>query len=121
MTPPDTLAVDTAPATPPASVVPFASPDRAELSVETARQPGGVLDPDSFVTPTGDRLATFLKSEPSQERIDSFAYEWLQTGTEAQAKGQGGGIHKDFREGLRIYRDFRKARGEEPFQYLTAA
>jgi hypothetical protein len=100
---------------------PAAVSDRAELAIETARQQGGTLDPESWVTPRGERLTTFLNTEPNQERIDSYAYEWLQTGTEAQAKGQGGGIHEEFRAGLRQYADFRKARGEEPFQYLKQA
>ncbi len=95
--------------------------DREALRVETQRMPGGPLDPDSWTTPRGDRLATFLNTEPDQQRIDSFAYEWLQTGTEAQAKGQGGGVHEEFREGLRQYAEFRKARGEQPFQYLKQA
>ncbi len=100
---------------------PAAVSDRAELAIETARQQGGTLDPDSMVVPRGERLTTFLNTEPDQGRIDSYAYEWLQTGTEAQAKGQGGGIHEEFRAGLRQYADFRKARGEEPFQYLNRA
>ena len=120
MTPPETL---TLPAIAPAaaSIVPMASPDRAALAVETQRQPGGTLDPDSWTVPTGERLATFLKNEPDQSRIDRYAYEWLQDGTSAQAKGTGGGIHENFKEGLRVYRDFRKARGEQPFQYLPTA
>jgi len=102
---------------PPAAAV----SDRAELAVETARQTGGTLDPDHWTTPRGERLTTFLNTEPDQERIDSYAYEWLQTGTEAEAKRQGGGIHEEFREGLRQYAAFRKARGEEPFAYLKKA
>lgn len=119
-----TLAPETAaPAitTPAASIVPMASPDRATLAVETQRQPGGTLDPDSWIVPTGERLTTFLKNEPDQARIDRAAWEWLQTGADAQAKGQGGGIAEDFKNGLRTYRDFRKSRGEEPFQFLPAA
>lgn len=121
MTPPATLTVEAAPTTTAPTVVPFASPDRATLATEAQRQPGGVLDPDSWIVPTGEKLATFLKNEPDQIRVDRFAYEWMQDGMTAQANKQGGGIHEEFKQGLRVYRDFRKARGEEPFQYLPAA
>lgn len=121
MSTPATLAPESAPALTAPAAVPFASPDRAELATETARQPGGSLDPDSWVVPTGDKLTTFLRNEPDQARIDLAAYDWMQFGMEAQAKGQGGGIHEEFKQGLRVYRDFRKARGEQAFQYLPAA
>lgn len=103
------------------TITPALSPDRQNLAVETARQTGGPLDPDSWTTPRGERLTTFLNTETDQQRIDSYAYEWLQTATTAQAKGQGGGIDKEYREGLRQYAEFRKARGEQPFQYLKQA
>lgn len=104
-------------ATPPAET----SPDRAALAVETARMPGGPLDVDSWVTPTGERLETFLRDEPDQARIDRAAYEWTEFATEAKAKGTGGGVHEEFVKGLRRYKAFREARGEKPFQYLTQA
>lgn len=118
---PDTLTLPPETAAPATAPAPVTSPDRQALALETARQTGGPLDPDRWTTPRGERLTTFLNTEADQERIDSFAYEWLQTGTTAQAKGQGGGVHEEFREGLRQYADFRKARGEQPFQYLKQA
>ena len=115
MTAPETLA--------PAIPAPAASlsPDRADLAIETARQPGGALDPDSWIAPTPERLAPFLAQEPDQARIDRFAYDWLQTGSGAKAKGHGGGIDAVYKAGLQTYVDFRKGRGEEPFQFLPAA
>lgn len=94
------------------------SPDRASLSLETARQPGGALDPDSWTYPSEDRVAFFLKNEPDQSRVDRFAYEWLGVGRDAKSTGTGGGIHENYKPGLRLYREFRKSRGEEPFAHL---
>lgn len=133
MTPPDLLTppTETTPANPqPANIAPTIAapaaatvtlPDRAELATETARQPGGALDPDSWVIPTGEKLTTFLRQEPDQARIDRYAFEWMREGMDAQTKGQGGGIAEDYKNGLRAYREFRKARGESSFQYLPAA
>ncbi|MES2920088.1 MAG: hypothetical protein V4819_00980 [Verrucomicrobiota bacterium] len=119
--PPETL---TAP--PVSSPAPFVGPpapsaDRRDLALETARQPGGDLDPDSWVAPTAARIAPFLAREPDQRRIDGYAYEWLQAGSAAKATGTGGGIDQEFKTGLQTYVDFRKARGEVPFQYLGQA
>lgn len=97
------------------------SPDRAALEVETQRQPGGNLDPTSWVIPGGPKLDTFLAGEPDQKRIDEWAIDTLTTAATAKAKGQGGGIHEDFKPALRRYVDFRKGRGETPFQYLQKA
>jgi hypothetical protein len=97
------------------------SPDRAALEVELQRQPGGTLDPTSWIVPRGPQLDAFLAGEPDQERIDSMALDALNTAATAKAKGQGGGIHELFKPGLRRYVEFRKARGEQPFQYLKSA
>ncbi len=123
MTPPDLLAP---PASPAVAPVPFTGPpvpanDRADLALETARQPGGNLDVDSWIYPSAERVAEFVKREPDQRLIDRAAYAWMLDGATAQAEGTGGGIADNFKEGLRVYRDFRRARGEEPFKFLPAA
>lgn len=94
------------------------SEDRTNLAVEAARQAGGMLDVDDWTTPSPERVATLLRNEPDQMRIDRWAYEAMTVGADAQAKGTGGGIHEHYKPGLRLYRDWRKSRGEEPFQYL---
>ena len=98
----DTLATPTATVTPPN---PAPIPDRSNLTIETARQPGGVLDPDSWIAPTPERLAPFLAQEPDQSRIDQLAYEWLLDGSKMKAEGTGGGIDEEFKKGLQTYVD----------------
>ena len=102
--------------TPEATLAPV-SPDRAELAVESARQPGGSLDPSSWIVPRGEALNTYLNTEPDQTRIAQDAYDWMQAGIGMKAKGQGGGVHEEFKTGLRQVVDHWKARGEEPFQH----
>ena len=118
MTPPD---LATAPEITPPAPAPLVAPDRANLAIETARQSGGILSPEDWVAPTPARVAPFLAQEPDQGRIDSYAYQWLQDGRNIKASGDGGGIDQEFKAGLQQYVDFRKARGEEPFQYLQTA
>ncbi len=130
MTPPDTLTKAAPPFTvadipliaPPAPLpVSVVRSDRDDLTIETQRQPGGTLDPDSWTVPTPARVGAFMAAEPDQARIDATAYSWLQDGARAKATGTGGGIDQDFKAGLQTYVDGRKARGEQPFQYLQHA